>query len=188
MMRISRLKRFISLPLFVCGLWGMSIAQADPGCQNAKVIGPKLITDICWSCLFPIRIAGVPISGAGGRIPEEAVKSPLCTCRDGAGLPRPGVTTSMWEPAQLVEFQRVPGCSSVLNGTHFPGASRHRQPGRRRRLLYALSLLCLSAAHLAGTVRSAQLQSRRLHGFGCPVLLGTRSDLEQRRAGLFHES
>src|SRR5260363_237253 len=93
MMRISRLKRFISLPLFVCGLWGTSIAQADPGCQNAKVIGPKLITDICWSCLFPIRIAG---------------------------LPRPGVTTSMWEPAQLVEFQRVPGCSSVLNGTRFP--------------------------------------------------------------------
>src|SRR5260364_295230 len=91
-----------------------------PWLQNAQVIGPKLITDICWPCLFPIRIAGVPIPGAGGRIPEEAVKSPLCTCRDGAGLPRPGVTTSMREPGRLVEFQRVPGCSSVLNGTRFP--------------------------------------------------------------------
>ncbi len=26
----------------------------------------------------------------------------------------------MWEPARLVEFQRVPGCSSVLNGVRFP--------------------------------------------------------------------
>ena len=120
MIRVSRFKRFFSLFLLAGGLLGMGVAAADPGCQNAQVIGPKLITDICWSCLFPIRIAGVPISGAGGRIPEEAVKSPLCTCRDGAGLPRPGVTTSMWEPARLVEFQRVPGCSSVLNGMRFP--------------------------------------------------------------------
>ncbi len=120
MNRITRLKRFLSLFLFAGWLFGMDVAAADSGCQNAQVIGPKLITDLCWSCLFPIRIAGVPISGAGGRIPEEAVKSPLCTCRDGAGLPRPGVTTSMWEPARLVEFQRVPGCSSVLGGVRFP--------------------------------------------------------------------
>jgi conjugal transfer pilus assembly protein TraU len=26
----------------------------------------------------------------------------------------------MWQPARLIEFQRVPGCSSVLNGTRFP--------------------------------------------------------------------
>jgi conjugal transfer pilus assembly protein TraU len=95
-------------------------AKADPGCQNAEVIGPKLFTDICWSCIFPIRVAGATMSGGGGSYPSDAVGSPLCACQDNNGIPRPGVTTSMWEPARLVEFQRVPGCSSVLNGTRFP--------------------------------------------------------------------
>ncbi|EBG2320418.1 conjugal transfer protein TraU [Vibrio cholerae] len=99
--------------------WVRSVS-ADPGCQNAEVIGGKLITDICWSCIFPIKVAGVPISGGGGSFPSEAVSNPLCMCEDNLGVPRPGVTTSMWEPARLVEFQRVPGCSSVLNGVRFP--------------------------------------------------------------------
>ncbi len=109
----------LSLVLISC--LGVSLAHAaDPGCQNANVIGPKLITDICWSCLFPIRLAGVTISGPGGRVPDDASKTLLCACPDKAGLPKPGVTISMWEPARLIEFQRVPGCASVLNGTRFP--------------------------------------------------------------------
>ena len=36
-------------------LWGGS-AAADPGCQNADVISGKLITDICWSCIFLSRL------------------------------------------------------------------------------------------------------------------------------------
>lgn len=98
-----------------------SQAHADtPGCHDAKVIGPKLITDICWTCIFPIRVAGIPISGGGGSFPEEAVKTPVCACDDELGIPQPGITTSMWEPYRMVEFQTVPGCSSVLNGIRFP--------------------------------------------------------------------
>lgn len=109
----------ITITLSIAFLGG-SKAVADPGCQDAEVIGPKMITDICWSCIFPLRVAGVNISGGGGSIPDGAVTSPLCMCDDNQGVARPGVTTSMWEPARLVEFQRVPGCSSVLNGTRFP--------------------------------------------------------------------
>lgn len=99
---------------------GVGSAQADPGCQNGEVLGPKLITDICWSCLFPLRVAGVPLSGSNSDAPDGYVKNPFCSCPDNNGVPRPGVMTSFWEPARLVEFQRVPGCSSVLNGTRFP--------------------------------------------------------------------
>ena len=109
----------ITITLSIAFLGG-SKAVADPGCQDAEVIGPKMITDICWSCIFPLRVAGVNISGGGGSIPDGAVRSPLCMCDDNQGVAHPGVTTSMWEPARLVEFQRVPGCSSVLNGTRFP--------------------------------------------------------------------
>ncbi|WP_244072902.1 TraU family protein, partial [Aeromonas caviae] len=113
---ITKILRVIAVS---AALWGGSVA-ADPGCQNADVISGKLITDVCWSCIFPIKIAGVPISGPGGSYPDDSAKNPLCLCNDNLGVPRPGVTTSMWEPARLIEFQRVPGCSSVLNGMRFP--------------------------------------------------------------------
>lgn len=95
-------------------------ATAELGCQDANIISGKLISDVCWSCLFPIRLAGIPISGGTGRVPDGATMKPLCICNDNLGVPAPGFTTSMWEPARLIEFQRVPGCSSVLNGTRFP--------------------------------------------------------------------
>lgn len=107
--------------LLICFALTLSTkATAEPGCTNAEVIGPKLITDVCWTCVFPIRVAGVPISPGGGDVPDGAADSPLCVCDDNQGVPRPGITTSMWEPARLIEFQRVPGCSSVLNGIRFP--------------------------------------------------------------------
>lgn len=97
-----------------------SYAQASAECIDAKIIGPKMITDVCWTCIFPIKVAGIPISAGGGPIPDESAKSPLCVCHDNQGIGRPGVTTSMWEPARLVEFQTTPGCSSVFNGMRFP--------------------------------------------------------------------
>ena len=110
-------------------------SAATPGCINAKIIGGALLTDICWSCVFPIRIAGVNISGGQGsdRIPTGAAKQRFCMCHDNQGVPRPGVVTSLWEPAYLVEYQRVPGCSSVLNGMRLPfnrlfqGTERHEE-------------------------------------------------------------
>jgi len=40
---------------------------ADPGCPDAELFSGKLITDVCWDCLFPVRIVGIPIGG--GRLP-----------------------------------------------------------------------------------------------------------------------
>lgn len=119
--RISmKLKKLLYATAFSVTALASQQAVADVGCHDAQIIGPKLITDICWSCIFPIKIAGVAISGGGGHVPQGAVNTPLCMCTDNQGVPRPGVTTSMWEPARLIEFQRVPGCSSVLNGMRFP--------------------------------------------------------------------
>lgn len=91
---------------------------APGACKSSNLISGKLITDVAWSSLFPIRIAGVTL--VGGDFPDDAVEKPVCMCPDDKNLPRPGLTTSMWEPARLIEFQRIPGCSSVLNGTQLP--------------------------------------------------------------------
>lgn len=94
-----------------------AVQAAEPGCHDAKLF-EKLMTDFCWSCIFPIRVAGMPL--IGGTAPDEAVNTPFCACTDNLGVHRPGLPTSMWEPARLIEFQRVAGCSSVLGGVRFP--------------------------------------------------------------------
>nr|WP_261950815.1 TraU family protein [Aeromonas caviae] len=81
---ITKILRVIAVS---AALWGGSVA-ADPGCQNADVISGKLITDVCWSCIFPIKIAGVPISGPGGSYPDDSAKNPLCLCNDNLGKVR----------------------------------------------------------------------------------------------------
>lgn len=95
-------------------------ANAEVGCENADIVSGKLITNICWDCLFPVRLAGVPMGSGPDPVPGRASTQPLCACSDDVGVYHPGVLTSFWEPSALVEFQRVPGCSSVLGGTRMP--------------------------------------------------------------------
>lgn len=71
---------------------------------------------------MPIRVAGIPMGA--GYSPDEAVNQPFCYCLDNLGVPKVGVGTSMWEPARLIEFQRVAGCSSVLGGVVLPFSRR----------------------------------------------------------------
>lgn len=95
-----------------------TLAMAEVGCYSADVLSGSLVTNICWDCIFPIKVAGVALGG--GEAPDTGITSPVCACADNAGLFMPGVTTSLWQPNRLIEFQRIPGCSSVLNGTVFP--------------------------------------------------------------------
>lgn len=96
-------------------------------CPNAKLLSAKLITDICWSCIFPIRLMGITMGG--GNVPDGAAKQPLCVCFDNLGVPEPGLTVGYWEPARLVETVRQPGCSPSLNGIVLPGFNPIRQGG-----------------------------------------------------------
>ena len=135
-LRVGWLKLMVTLLVWI--LHGMAIScfamviclsiligqakAGEVGCINAKVMSGKLITDLCWDCVFPIRVAGVPISGSlnASRVPDGAAKNLACVCWDNKGVPRPGIPTAFWQPNRLVEFQRVSGCSSVLNGIRFP--------------------------------------------------------------------
>lgn len=118
---LTHLRKVIAVLLFaVVSAAGTTVQANDAQCNNANIIGPKLITDICWNCLFPIRVAGIPMGGSASEIPEGHADRVVCACQDNHGVPHPGLVTSYWEPARLVEFQRTPGCSSVLNGMRFP--------------------------------------------------------------------
>ncbi|WP_196762473.1 TraU family protein, partial [Stutzerimonas frequens] len=103
-------------------------SAADAMCEDSGIFGPKLFTDICWACLFPIKVSGVQITP--GTAPAKASKQVFCVCQEGtSGIYKPGIITAMWEPARIVENVRKPGCSPTLGGVTLPLGSK-RSYGR----------------------------------------------------------
>ncbi|HAT3513098.1 TPA: conjugal transfer pilus assembly protein TraU [Aeromonas hydrophila] len=77
---------------------------------------PNPITDICWSCIFPITIGSAKI--VAGKQPDSPnPSSPVCYCP----LPYPpyirvGINIGFWEPVRMVDVTRKPGCMVNLGG------------------------------------------------------------------------
>lgn len=71
------------------------------------------ITDVCWSCLFPLTIGNMPVAKSSN--PDTSnPSSPICAC--GTPAPRIGVTVGFWEPMALVDVTRKPFCFVNLGG------------------------------------------------------------------------
>lgn len=83
---------------------------------KAKCVGKFVnpISDICWKCVFPMRMMGVEIV-KGKRDPNTSPKTPICTCTKNA-IPEVGVPIAFWEPARLVDVTRTPYCMVGLGG------------------------------------------------------------------------
>lgn len=92
---------------------------------------PNPVTDVCWSCLFPMKVAGVRVSSEGVSDPKTDAPA-VCTCRRGA-VPVPGLNMSFWEPLRTVEIVREPYCLVSLGGVsmdpgiHAPAHGRSAQ-------------------------------------------------------------
>lgn len=71
------------------------------------------VTDICWSCMFPITIGGAPIV-SGDKPDTNTPGSPICTCTN--PVPRVGINVGFWEPVRLVDVTRTPFCFVNLGG------------------------------------------------------------------------
>ena len=64
------------------------------------------MSDICWKCIFPLKIAGVTV--VRGNPSPETSRQPLCLCkRPPLPLPVPGIPISFWEPVRLVDVTRT---------------------------------------------------------------------------------
>lgn len=105
---LKRLKLLNSLILMVSILVVLSL-PVQANCVG-RFVNP--ITDVCWSCLFPITIGSLRVSPGG-----EDTSNPnriLCNCTD--PIPRVGIPVSFWEPVRLVDVTRTPGCMVSLGG------------------------------------------------------------------------
>lgn len=74
---------------------------------NAKFLNP--ITEICWSCIFPVSVGGISISPGSNRPDTDNQWFPLCLC-PGFPIPRPGLAIGIWEPARVVDIANETGC------------------------------------------------------------------------------
>ncbi len=85
-------------------------------CEKSNLLSSALFTDICWDCVLPLVVAQVRLgSSSGSWIPAGATDKYLCMCPGVDGLNMPGIATSFWEPARIIEFVTEPGCLKVLD-------------------------------------------------------------------------
>lgn len=129
-MRSSRLITFIAF-LGIVAPWVLVPGTVHGICQG-NALDPQ--NDVCWDCIFPIKIAGMTIeegNAMNGEAPSSADAS-YCSCP----LPSPpyiryGITASLWEPSRMIETVKDPYCfpalgmsmgnngkNSYLRGTH----------------------------------------------------------------------
>lgn len=68
--------------------------------SDGKIINP--ITDVCWSCLFPLHIAGENTTPKHKDFIKYREK--ICHCPGGIV----GVPFAFWEPSRMIEVTRTP--------------------------------------------------------------------------------
>jgi conjugal transfer pilus assembly protein TraU len=110
----------------LAALTAVTMAQSPPStpidsaaqamCPDAHLWGSGLVTNICWSCLFPMKIMGAVQMGSGS-VPENASNQSVCFCNGNGGVPELGFVLGMWAPSALIELVRKPYCSPSLGGT-----------------------------------------------------------------------
>lgn len=87
------------------------------------------MTDVCWSCLFPISIGHAKVVGSS--LPDtENAKSPIGICQTPAGT-RIGLNIGYWEPIALVDVTDSPYCLSNLGGIQLPIGSKSKRGGKQ---------------------------------------------------------
>lgn len=106
-----------------------SMAIADPNCTGAFA---NPITDYCWSCSFPIKLAGSSAATMGQDENNSSLNSsdPFCTCTD---PPQVGMKMGFWEPSRMVDITRTPYCFVGMGGVSMDfgiDTAKHAQTGK----------------------------------------------------------
>jgi conjugal transfer pilus assembly protein TraU len=138
------------LLLLALGLPGVALS-ADAGCTG-KFANP--VTDICWSCAFPMSIAGKPMKAFG----QEDTDNPdnaVCACEHPLMV---GVTVGYWEPVRLVDVTRTPYCMVSLGGVslnpgfHAPRGGPAQMDGETHTSFYQVHWYTNPVLHWLGVI------------------------------------
>jgi conjugal transfer pilus assembly protein TraU len=109
------------------------------------------VTDVCWQCVFPIKVGGVPVvpgpdplTTAIPDVSTAGASGPICVCPMPPPLPpRIGIPISYWEPGRLIETVKEPFCFPTL-GTSLSGMFGYELGGSTNKVAQGAG----NAAHL----------------------------------------
>jgi conjugal transfer pilus assembly protein TraU len=113
-------KLFLRRALIIASMFSPLIGLAAP-CRG-HFINP--LTDICWSCLFPLSVGGANV--VASELPDtKNAASPIGVCPG-----RIGLNIGYWEPFAIADVSDTPYCMVNLGGMKLPLGSSHKQGGR----------------------------------------------------------
>ena len=130
------MKYLIKASLLILITFNLTQPASAAICPDSELFGEKMISGICWRCLFPIKIAGgITLGPDAGSIsdnkpPSGSPSSVFCACPDSLDVPRPGISMSLWEPARLIELVRTPYCSTALGGIRLQNSFKYMGDNR----------------------------------------------------------
>lgn len=116
-----------------------SRASGSSQCEG-RFVNP--ITDVCWSCLFPLTLGSIPLF-KGEKPDTPNPSSPVCLCP--TSLPpfvMIGLNVGFWEPVRLVDVTQKPFCFVNLGGIKidpgfgYPGKSSRKSNDMADRSAY----------------------------------------------------
>ena len=110
-LRVAMLVFVTVLALGAAFLAAPAKAGGTPGKCTGRFVNP--ITDICWSCLFPLSVGGLEI-WPSARPDTPNPDLPVCACAD--PIPRIGIAVGFWEPVRLADVTMKPWCFVNLGG------------------------------------------------------------------------
>jgi len=108
---MKHFRRFISCLCLLVAAWFTPDAAANQAACAGRFVNP--VTDVCWTCLFPMTIGSVPLMpGPMKDTPNPALPIQICL----SPLPRPGMAIGFWEPMALTDVTRSPFCMVTMGG------------------------------------------------------------------------
>lgn len=108
---IGRVRRMLMGIAAAIGLAVATPTMAASGVCSGHFVNP--ITDVCWTCLFPMSVGALPIWPGGGADTDNPAL-PICLC--GTPIPRIGISVGFWEPVRLADVTMKPWCFVNLGG------------------------------------------------------------------------
>lgn len=90
-----------------------SSSASDFECHGAWA---NPITDVCWSCVFPLKLAGLTIASMDQDDNDSSPGSIVCSCLGKGGSAVVGTTVSFWELMRMIDVTRKPMCFPSLGG------------------------------------------------------------------------
>lgn len=105
------MKRIKTL-IMTCVLFSLLATRVSAICPT----GIKLLDIVNWQSIFPITIAGIPVSHSTDTVKTiDSTRTPICICpMDMPPFFRVGLTVGFWEPARFIETVKDAWCMPSL--------------------------------------------------------------------------